>query len=208
MLFFSTRHQTALCRVFLGLGLMVGAAQAADSAAPSVPQVTGNGGIPRFLIVNPRLYRGGQPDAAGFRFLSKLGVKTVIDLREYTPRSEEERKAVEVTGMKYVNIPMRGMETPAAEKVDQAIRLLQSNETGPVFVHCRLGKDRTGLVVACYRVTHDGWDNRKALAEARHIGMSWFQFPLQRFVMAYKTAPVTPGEKTINAEAAVLPALQ
>jgi hypothetical protein len=41
-------------------------------------------------------------------------------------------------------------------------------------------------VIACYRVQHDHWDNEKALSEARNYGMSWYQFPLQRYVRSYE----------------------
>src|SRR3712207_3969440 len=62
-----------------------GASEAQESAPPVVmsaqtlaPQVN----IKNFGRVNENFYRGAQPDAEGFAELKKLGVKTVIDLRE------------------------------------------------------------------------------------------------------------------------------
>jgi protein tyrosine/serine phosphatase len=40
----------------------------------------------------------------------------------------------------------------------------------PVLVHCEHGEDRTGLIVAAYRVRVSGWDKSKAMAEALHFG--------------------------------------
>jgi hypothetical protein len=31
------------------------------------------------------------------------------------------------------------------------------NSAELVFVDCHAGKDRTGVVIACYRIAHDGW---------------------------------------------------
>jgi protein tyrosine/serine phosphatase len=39
----------------------------------------------------------------------------------------------------------------------------QVHAAGPVYVHCRKGHDRTGVVIACFRIAHDGWSNEKAI---------------------------------------------
>ena len=40
---------------------------------------------------------------------------------------------------------------------------------GPIFVHCRRGKDRTGTVIACYRIQHDGWANHAGATRGQQI---------------------------------------
>lgn len=55
-------------------------------------------------------------------------------------------------------------------------------------MHCRRGADRTGTVIACFRIAHDGWSNRKALREAMSFGMSWLEFGMQRYVLAFHAA--------------------
>ena len=47
-------------------------------------------GIKNFDQVDAHVYRGGQPTNEGFQYLSKLGVKTVIDLREGGSRAQAE----------------------------------------------------------------------------------------------------------------------
>ena len=54
-------------------------------------------GINNFDQVDAHVYRGGQPNAEGFRYLAKIGVKTVVDLREAGSRSQEEQQAVTCT---------------------------------------------------------------------------------------------------------------
>jgi len=65
---------------------------------------------------------------------------------------------------------------------------LNDAASGPVFVHCKRGADRTGTVIALYRMVHDGWDSKRALSEAKSYGMSLFQHAMQHYVTDYKPA--------------------
>ena len=143
-------------------------------------------GVGNFQKVDDHVYRGAQPTPDGFSNLSKLGIKVVVDLREPGDRSAYENKIVTAAGMKYLSVPMYGMATPSNDSVRKVLALLEDNSAGPVFVHCRRGADRTGGVIACYRIEHDGWKNDKALLEARSMGMSWFQKAIQTYVRKYQ----------------------
>lgn len=146
-------------------------------------------GVGNFHKVDDQVYRGAQPTAEGFRSLAKLGIKIVVDLREVGDRSRGEEKAVTADGMRYVPIPMNGMHAPSGAAVARVLDLLEDRSIGPVFVHCRRGADRTGSVIACYRVEHDHWQNDKALAEARSLGMSWMEKGMQHFILTYMPRP-------------------
>ena len=150
---------------------------ASDPAAP---------GVPNFHQVNEHIYRGGQPSDQAWPNLAHLGVKTVIDLRlEDEHPTALEAKAVEAAGMRYVNIPMHGIIAPSDDQVAKVLALFDSAAEGSVFVHCRRGADRTGTVVACYRMMHDGWDNLKAFKEAKAYGMSWTQIGMKHYVLSF-----------------------
>jgi uncharacterized protein (TIGR01244 family) len=151
-------------------------------AAPQAP------GVPNFREVNEHLYRGAQPSPEGFKSLAKLGIKTIIDLRGGGPRSAAEEKIVKAAGMRYISIPMRGLEAPSDEEIWKALGILDDSSGWPVFIHCRRGKDRTGVVVACYRIVHDHWQNQKALEEARLAGMSWVERAMQSYVLRFQPA--------------------
>jgi protein tyrosine/serine phosphatase len=143
--------------------------------------------VANFQKVDDRVYRGAQPTDVGFANLAKLGIKTVIDLRfsgEHSQAAEEKR--VTAQGMHYVSIPMHGMSTPSNESIFKTLALLTDTNAGPVFVHCKRGADRTGTVVAVYRIQHDRWKNEKALEEARSLGMSWFQKAMQNYILRYR----------------------
>jgi protein tyrosine/serine phosphatase len=163
-------------------------------------QILPPAGVGNFHVVNERIYRGAQPSASGIQALAKMGVKTVVDLRE-ADQALAEKQLVEAAGMKFINVPMHGMERPNPASVERALAALNDQGAGIVFVHCRRGADRTGTVVACYRISHDHWDNARALAEAKANGMAWIQKAMQHFVKSYRPtveAANTAAAGTVN----------
>ena len=171
-------------RFFLGrrtAGLLIAIALPTAVLAGSQPD-----GVTNFQKVDDHVYRGAQPTEQGFKSLAKLGIKTIVDLREPGDRSRLEEKMVRAAGMEYVSVPMYGMETPSNDKVVKVLALLEDTSTGPVFVHCKRGADRTGAVIACYRMEHDRWKNDQALTEAKSLGMSFFERAIQRYVREFK----------------------
>ncbi len=153
----------------------------ADIPPASIP----NSCIPNFHRVNDHVFRGGQPPTEAWADLAKLGVKLVIDLRrEDEHSSAAESQAVQAAGMNYVNFPMKGVVAPANEQVGKILALLNSSDA--IFIHCKRGADRTGVIVVRHRVEHDHWDRKRALAEAKSFGMSWDQFGLKKYVMGFQ----------------------
>jgi tyrosine-protein phosphatase SIW14 len=143
-------------------------------------------GVHNFHQINDHVYRGAQPSTEGFESLAKMGVKTVIDLRESGSRADSEKRVVEKAGMHYINIPFSGYSAPSDKQMAQVLAMFEDPAAGPVFIHCRRGADRTGTVVACYRVLHDHWKNQEALTEAKNDGMSWTERAMQRYVLGYQ----------------------
>ena len=163
-------------------------------------------GIKNFDQVDAHVYRGGQPTDEGFQYLAKLGVRTVIDLREADDRSEAEERTVTGSGMKYVNVPMTGLTPPTEAEITKILAMLEDTTTGPVFVHCQRGADRTGAVIAAYHVDHDQWDNARALKDAKAHSMSFFQFPRENYIRNFRARTVdanaaSPGDGGAGATA-------
>src|SRR5262245_33033709 len=82
-------------------------------------------GVPNFHRVTDRFYRGAQPETSAWPRLAKLGVTTIVDLRQASEHSlTEEAKAVEAAGMRYVSIPTNGFALPTEDQVGQVLKLL------------------------------------------------------------------------------------
>jgi tyrosine-protein phosphatase SIW14 len=166
----------------------------AISAGASLPLA----GVENFYKVDDQVYRGAQPSATGFASLAKLGVRTVIDLREIGEHSQGGEEAlVHAVGMQYVSIPLKQMATPDNGVVSRILGLLNDAASGPVFVHCKRGADRTGAIIACYRISHDSWQPKQALSEARDNGMSFFQRSMQKYVLHFEPASAVAAQPAV-----------
>jgi protein tyrosine/serine phosphatase len=132
----------------------------------------------QFYQVDPSLYRGAQPTPEGFRRLADLGVKTVVNLRaQGRVRRAQERQLVESLGMRWVSLPMRSYWRPTDAQVRAFLDVASDPGHQPVFVHCQQGEDRTGSLVAVYRVARQGWAPEQAYTEALALGLAaWNPF--------------------------------
>jgi tyrosine-protein phosphatase SIW14 len=141
--------------------------------------------LPNFHQVNPQLYRGAQPRAGGIRKLAQLGIRTIINLRGADEHTQAEQREAESLGLRYFAVPLAGLHRPSDEQVERVLALINASANQPVFVHCRHGEDRTGLIIAVYRITHDGWTGEQAKTEAKRYGMSWTQIGMKDYISDY-----------------------
>ncbi|MBN2242651.1 MAG: tyrosine-protein phosphatase [Acidobacteria bacterium] len=132
--------------------------------------------LPRFRKVDESLYRGGMPEEEGFHLLKKMGIKTVVNFRN----DNDERQLVESLGMKNIHIPLTAKTGIDVYSIREFFKVLGHAGNYPVFVHCRRGADRTGAMIAFYRIAFQGWDPERAYREARDIGLRWWYFILRK----------------------------
>lgn len=155
------------------------------SSAPPPASLERHAGLPNFGVVSDQLYRGAQPSDSAFAKLKALGIAIVVNLRHEGGRIARERTLVQDLGMRYVSIPWRGHDDPKTGQVAQFLRLLQDNPGLKVFVHCERGAERTGVMVACYRISGEQWPPERALAEMEAFGFRRRFAHLTRFVREF-----------------------
>jgi tyrosine-protein phosphatase SIW14 len=131
--------------------------------------------------VAPGIFRGAQPGKDGYATLKRMGVRTVIDMRT----TESEKQQVEAAGMKAIAVPIKMSRDGLKEKVDRVVALMADPANQPVFVHCRHGQDRTGIVVAAYRMKQQGWSLADAEVEMQAFGFNNIWTNFKSFIRQY-----------------------
>lgn len=168
--------RTVKLAVCAGLALLCARAACLVAAIP---------GVPHAARVNSNIYRGGQPNKRGFRNLAKAGINTILDLRASPNRASKERDEVQSDGMRYIQIPLHDDKPPGPADVRKALSVLNDRSRWPVFVHCDGGRDRTGMIIACYRISHDGWSQARALGEAKDCASRDLKPAMRKYVMRF-----------------------
>jgi protein tyrosine/serine phosphatase len=200
------------------LGFLVLAA-ALFLGAPSARSQTAQNpeGVPNFARVTDTLYRGAQPTSAGFSALRHMGVEIVVNFRNEAKETSDEKREVESLGMRYVGIPWSGRDNPSDALIVQFLDLVRTNPQTKIFVHCQRGADRTGTMVAAYRIAVQHQSVKDAVSEMHSYHYDHFFLPqLERYVVslprllhddplfsAYITAPsLVAGAANVAAAAA------
>ncbi len=117
-------------------------------------------GLPNLHRVTDGIYRCAQPKGGGFQAAEKLGIKTVISLRAFHSDKDELGPAGIRTERIYFNT-----WHPEEEDVLKFLKLVTQTNNGPFLVHCLHGADRTGTMIAIYRMTVQGWAREAAIEE-------------------------------------------
>ncbi len=125
-------------------------------------------GLPNLYRVSDSLYRGAQPDKEGIRELEKMGVRTVVNLRKLHSDNDE----LKGTNLRYEHIWANPIHAEN-EDVVKFLKIAMNPNTAPVFVHCRQGSDRTGMMCAIYRIVVQGWSKQEALDEMTRGGFGY-----------------------------------
>lgn len=156
-----------VCCVLLGAEAGAGWAAEVERRPPEWAQPVQVEGLPNLHRVSGKLYRSAQPTAEGMRAAERLGIRTVVSLRS----GQRDAPLALGTDLLLRHVPMRAWDPhfPAAVAALSAIAV----SPGPVLVHCWHGADRTGMVVALYRMLEQGWTREAAIREMLEGGYGY-----------------------------------
>jgi tyrosine-protein phosphatase SIW14 len=145
--------------LLLLLAVLAGAADTPRVRPATWAQPVIGSGLANWYRVSADLYRCEQPSAAEMGVLASFGIKAVVNLREF------HRDADEVAGTALVlnEVKLDAGDLSYAQLVTALKAALGAPK--PVAVHCWHGSDRTGAVIAAWRVAVDGWPPAEALDE-------------------------------------------
>ena len=127
-------------------------------------------GAPNLHKVTDDLYRSAQPSTEGMQNLKAFGLKTIISLRAF----HSDRAEIGATGLGYEHIFMKTWH-PERDDVVRFLKTATDPQRQPVLVHCQHGADRTGSMVAIYRVAVQGWSMQDAAREMTEGGFGFHE---------------------------------
>ena len=154
------RSRLILLFVILGLATVAGAKTYVRPAKWAQP-VTADG-VPNLHKVSDALYRSAQPTVTGMRSLQAMGIKTIVNLRAF----HSDRDELAGTNLHGEHIKMKTWH-PEVEDVVRFLRIVNDPQHQPVLVHCQHGADRTGTMVAIYRIAVQGWRSEEPTSEVQ-----------------------------------------
>jgi len=143
--------------------------------------------IRNFCVVVPGvLWRGERPTRADAKWLLEQRVGSVLSVQVDSLQSFEAVAPPQDFAHSVPYFQMRGfnpLQILTRSELDEHIALylaIVQEAPKPIYVHCRAGVDRTGVLTAAYRVLIEGASAREAIAE-----MARFQSPWQRIDARY-----------------------
>ena len=144
--------------------------------------------------VSPELYRCEQPGKNDIAALQALGIRSILNLRHYNTDSSALARA----GFKLL---VQRMEADELTIDDLVAGLRQIREAPkPVMLHCWHGSDRTGSVVAAYRIVFQGWTPADALDELRFGGYGYHEKTFPNIIKLFETLDAAELRRRVLAE--------
>ncbi|MEN9919382.1 MAG: hypothetical protein RL662_1818 [Bacteroidota bacterium] len=150
---------TVLFLIFMTISTV---SSANDSRNPKWATKVDNILMDNMYLIDDGVYRSEQPSAKDFNVLKDFGILEVLNLRNYH-NDEDEASGTNMT-LHHVRMAAHRIITKNIIKSLQIIK----NRKGSILIHCRHGSDRTGVVVAMYRIVFQNWSKEDAIDELKN----------------------------------------
>ncbi len=124
-------------------------------------------GLNNLYQIDKGVFRSEQPGKLDFVRLEKFGITEVLNLRLWHSDEDEAKD----TDLILHRVPMRAGNIKERDVV-QALKIIQ-NRKGSILIHCKHGSDRTGLIVAMYRIVFQGYTKEQAIREMTEGGFGF-----------------------------------
>ncbi len=136
--------------------------------------------IRNFCVVTPGvLWRAEAPTRSDAQWLVERGVGTVVSLQLNVRRSFESVHLDPAQARSVVYYRVQDFSAIQVlthqhldEHVAEVLAIIQKAPK-PVFISCRAGVDRTGVIAAAYRMLVQGWSAQRAIADMDGFHSPW-----------------------------------
>lgn len=184
--------------------LVAAAVEPSDSARA---QAAVGSKLNHFGSLDDGVYKGSKPTTdADYRFLQSLHIKYIVDLQVIPLTILAEQRKAKQYGITVIQGNMNASPVSPSEKhVNQILAILRDKRYHPVYFHCKLGRDRTTLIAALYKMYFQGMPPRDAMQYLRDSGygfkFGWVRSGLTRYLQNHPTPPaslVSPSKKAVR----------
>lgn len=108
-----------------------------------------------FHIAAKGVWRSSQPNKESLSRMKEHGLKSVINLRSNEITHRWEKKLANKLELNYYHFPMDARAKQYENILKKILIIMHDPIKQPLLIHCLSGKDRTGLLVALYRLRYD-----------------------------------------------------
>ena len=124
-------------------------------------------GLENLYQLNDSIFRSEQPDSIEFANLKRIGIKSILNIRT-------QQEDMDISGKQdfnYYFVQMRAEHIRDAD-IEKSLKIIK-DAPKPILIHCKHGSDRTGTVIAMYRIVFENRTKAEALNELRNGGYSY-----------------------------------
>jgi protein tyrosine/serine phosphatase len=166
---------------------------AQNSVALNVAEDASGTALKHFARVDEGVYKGSKPRSdVDFRYLQSLHVKYIVDLRVIPWLYESEKRKAKRYGIELLPVQMNASPfSPSEKHVAKILTILRDSNRHPVYFHCALGRDRTALVAALYKMYFLGLSPEAAQVYLHEAGYKdgWVRSGLIRYLEKHPNPP-------------------
>jgi len=147
--------------------------------------------IVRFGEVDEGVYKGSKPKTdADYRFLQARHIKYIVNLQFLPFLDQFEQQKARRYGIGFISATINASPvSPSQKHVDAILALLKNKRYHPIYFHCALGRDRTNLIAALYKMYFLGMSQQNALRYMNAEGYKdgWVRDGLKRYLREHPT---------------------
>lgn len=163
----------------------------ADAAGLARSQIK----LKHFEQIDRGVFKGSTPHSeADYEYLTRYHIRYIVELRFWPFISNLEKRRAHKYGMELLTVEMSGAPwAPTDAHVARVLSILRDPRYHPVYFHCTLGRDRTALVAALYKMYFQGYSEQQAWRYMQRSGFkdSWTLRGLRSYLQTHPQPP--PG---------------